>query len=404
MGNAKQKGKPPELKVVFDSNAVYSQTGSYLLKNEVYELIQANSQHTDLVLSWQLPEVVRHERQYQLLNQSLGLLPAIEKLEKLLGHNLLITDQIITERVQQGIEKQIKDLNLTVLPTDPAKVDWNKMMFNAAYRNPPFSTGEKEKGFRDALIAEAFSQLVEASPKTPRVCRIALVTADVLLTEVAKTLTSASTNVRILPTLEELKGLINTLVSEVEEEFVEKVKGAAASLFFEPKQEDSLYLKERVLPSLVQKFRKELDSLPEGANEREQGITLIGAPQFRKKEGQRIYWVTRITIQVEAYKSEAEITMTIPASPYLTTTGLVSLSSSEEPVKVVPGTVSLADLASFYPKPLKDPFNLFPPRTRSLIKTGKVVFEVTWSVSVTTTGKLSGARIEAIEYVETTWD
>jgi hypothetical protein len=39
------------------------------------------------------------------------------------------------------------------------KVDWNRLIENAVTRRAPFEEGEKEKGFRDALIYECLLQL-----------------------------------------------------------------------------------------------------------------------------------------------------------------------------------------------------------------------------------------------------
>ena len=238
---SKKKAKSPELKVVFDTNVLWTGSASDLLKQEVLELINANSHHSDLTVTWCLPDVVRHERQFQMLRQSLELLPSIHKLERLLGHNLNITEQIIDQRVQEAVERQIKEIDLYVLSLDPSSVDWNQMMLNSAYRRPPFSPGEKEKGFRDALVAEEFIQLVSSSPVTPKICRVALVTSDGMLAEAIKDRTIEATNVRILLSLEELKGLINTLVAEISEEFVAKIQAKAQSYFYEKDQEETLY-------------------------------------------------------------------------------------------------------------------------------------------------------------------
>lgn len=160
--------KKPELKVVFDTNVLWTGSASDLLKQEVSELIEANSQHSDLAISWYLPEIVRHERQFQMLTQSLELLPSIQKLERLLGHNLNINEGIIKQRVNEAIESQITKLGINVIRLDTARVEWRDLILNAAYRRPPFSQGPKEKGFRDALVVEAFLQLVSDSQSRPK--------------------------------------------------------------------------------------------------------------------------------------------------------------------------------------------------------------------------------------------
>ena len=41
----------------------------------------------------------------------------------------------------------VKDLKLQILPVDAQGVDWNKIMSDAAFREPPFSPGKRKKGF-----------------------------------------------------------------------------------------------------------------------------------------------------------------------------------------------------------------------------------------------------------------
>jgi PIN domain len=168
-----------ELRVVLDTNAIYQAEGHELLRPAVSELIKVSVSHRDVTINWYLPEVVRNEREQQLRELARKSVPALERLERVCGISLGITDRIITERLRQRIEAQIAQLNLRILPVDPSAVDWSRMMSDAAFRQPPFSAGENEKGFRDALIAEAAGQLIESSSN----CRIAIVTGDELLTK-----------------------------------------------------------------------------------------------------------------------------------------------------------------------------------------------------------------------------
>jgi hypothetical protein len=367
----------------------------------------SNSQHDDLIITWYLPEVVKHERQYQLQKQSLDLLPSIQKLEKLLGHNLLVTDQIIIQRVLEGIEQQITEQRINVLSLEPSSVDWNRLMLDSVYRRPPFSAGEKEKGFRDALIAEAFYQLMESSPKTAAVCRIALVTEDTLLIEAVESRTAATTNVHILQNLEELKSLINTLVSQVGLQFVEGIKERASILFFKSGHPESLYSKENILKKIIEKFSDKVNELPQGADRRKHVKTLIGGPRFKEKVRQRIRWVSRVILGIEAYRNEAMISL--PISP-VATSGLItgysgySAMSPEPPLQGSSNMFFSGDLsqARYSVKRIEEAA-AFGSQAETLYKTGHVIFEVTWSVGVSTRMKLTKPKIESIDYVETTW-
>jgi hypothetical protein len=165
----------------------------------------ANSKYPDLDISWYLPEVVRHERQYQMQIEALKLRGAINKIERLLGHNLALTEQVLVDRVKAKIDEKEKDLGLQEIKLDHAKIDWGTVIHAASYRIPPFQPGEKEKGFRDMMVAESFLQLLADSPKTPNVCRVVLVSDDQLLSKAIQERIASSPNASVIPSVEELK-------------------------------------------------------------------------------------------------------------------------------------------------------------------------------------------------------
>jgi len=274
----KSKSKASELRVVFDSSVIYIGSEADLVRGEAADLIRENTQHLDLSVIWYLPSVVRHERQSQMQKRALDLLPSIQKLERLLGHQLNITEPIIKQRVNEAVETQIVSLGLKILELDQTKVDLNRLIHDACYRVPPFTDREKEKGFRDACIVETFAQLVEASPKTSRACRVVIVTGDALLADAIRMRTSDANNVRILNSIEELKGLINTLVEQVREEFVKTYRTKAQEYFFEADREEGLFYKEKIRSRIGEKFKEHLESIPKGSDERKNGMWHIGTP------------------------------------------------------------------------------------------------------------------------------
>ena len=240
-----RRKRSPELRVVFDTSALYTKAASDLLSSEVNSLINDNSSHPDLKITWYLPDMVRCEREFQMRQAAIGLLPNVEKLERLLDHNLNITPDILEMRVGEAIERSLKFREIRVLPLSVENVDWTQLILNSAYRKPPFEKGQYEKGFRDAIIVETFLQLVDQSPKTPEICRLALVSKDNLLREAVKARTESNINVKLVATIGELEGLINTLVANVTEEFIETIREKADNLFFQTNDNDTLYYKER---------------------------------------------------------------------------------------------------------------------------------------------------------------
>jgi len=382
MAKKRTKKKPPELKVVFDTNALYTKVASDLFNHAVTELIKENSNHPDLKITWCLPDVVMHERQYQMQRKGFELFPAIQKLERLLGQGIGINEEIIKDRVRAAIEKHIKDYNIKLVNLNTDSVDWNRIKIDAAYRRPPFEAGDKEKGFRDALITETFMQIVSGSPATPKICRIALVSDDRLLRDAVKDRSNHLENVRLLSSLGELESLISTLISEVKEEFVERIKEIAESYFYKPDEEATLFYKEKIVKKIVDQFRAELDALPEGANYRLNGNWDIGSPGFVKKIGRRVFWASRIEVEASAYRYR--VSESLPVDPFL-------LSSIPQSAKW-----------SFSGSSTGQTSQTGPPK---LVSEGKSVFEVVWTVMVI--GKqeeFSSPRIESIKFIETSWD
>jgi hypothetical protein len=148
MAPRQSKSKPPVLKVVFDTNALFTRSGSALLSEQVSTIIRQPLAHTDLQITWCLPETVLHERQYQMETACLELLPYIGKLERVLRHNLNTTEDILKTRIKENVHRQIGEANIQVLALDAGQVEWDRLIHDAVYRHPPFERGSTEKGFR----------------------------------------------------------------------------------------------------------------------------------------------------------------------------------------------------------------------------------------------------------------
>jgi len=404
------KSKPKELRVVFDTNILYTGSEADFVKRQVRDLIEAHKQHHDLVITWYVPEVVRHERQYQMLSKALKLLPSIQKLERLLGHNLNITESILEKRVEETVWAQLEELGLTIIKLDPDKVDWPRLMIDACYRYPPFTNEGEEKGFRDALIIESFLQLVANSPKAATTCRVVLVSEDALLGQAVRPRTKAS-NVGILESLEDLQSLINTLVSEVTEEFVDAHIQRATNYFFEEDDDNCLYKKENVRDQILQRFDEQLKKIPDGASSRENGTWYISPPKFVKKERQRVFWANRITVKAESFDERLIIGSQYPhqatgislgklgveTQPYITGPILVEGSTIVPQTNISEESVISASLS-------RSPISWRTPYARTKVADGKSTFVVTWSVILTTKGNFKSPHIESIKHVETAWD
>lgn len=369
----------PQLKVIFDTSALFTGSASDLVNASILALVTSYSQPSDITISWHIPSIVLLEREYQMYTQGLTLLPSIEKLERLLGHNLNITADIIRSRVKEAIAKQIELLNLQVITLTTTEVKWDEIVTASLFRLPPFEAGEKEKGFRDSLIAECFMQLVEASPSTPRYCRLAMLTKDGLLASHLEERTRENSNVKIFSDIKDLRGLINTLVSEVKEELIDSVQPKAREFFFVPDDKDTYYFTEKIRDMIYNKFKTQLEEKAEGSHIRNNGTWYISKPEFLSKSGQRITWSTRVDVESKCYTQVENASEPTPSS-----SGLSGLSPSARLLQ--------ASLLR----------NLFAEKG-DLVADGRTTFEVIWSVIVSTNMKFRNPKVEDLKFIEIDW-
>jgi hypothetical protein len=283
------------------------------------------------------------------------------------------------------------------------------VILDASYRRPPFQLGEKEKGFRDALILETFLQIVKNSPTSRSLVRIALVSSDQLLRDAALSRLPSAANVHFLESVDALKGLINTIGSAVDEQFIAAIKERAADIFFKSGDENTLYQKESIGARLESVLKNATQKLPLGAYRYRVDKWTISAPRFVKKQGQRIYWATRFDAALNALKAA------------LTDwgTGMVPLANLNEPSFISPN-IYLNSLQLNSASGAASPDNLlfsrenpqiynslaarvYNPAEDQVVGYGTASLDASWSLAVTTSGALTKPRLESVDFVEVVW-
>src|SRR3990172_12550392 len=121
------KKRTLRLLVVFDTNVLFTQLASDLIRNDVQRIISENSTHHDLEIIWYLPEVVIGERKYQMLGKAKELLPNMQKLEKLLGHKFGVGEDSLERHVDKAISDSIEKHKLQTIGINPLEIDWNNL-------------------------------------------------------------------------------------------------------------------------------------------------------------------------------------------------------------------------------------------------------------------------------------
>lgn len=377
---ASKKSTKKVLKIVLDTNALYTKMASDLVSLETKGLINDNKNHLDLIIEWFMPLTVIEERAFQMRKAASELLPNLTKIEKILGHNLGINETTLDARIDGIIQDNINSLGISHLKMDIGRIDWGVLIEAAHRRHPPFDR-QNEKGFRDSLIVESFLQLVEDSPKSPSKCRLILVTNDELMSKAVNLRLSGSSNARVLNSLEELQGLINTLVSQVDETVINKLQDKATPFFFKAGEgQQGLYFSQKIAEVAQDKFISEFSGLPDGADYREVAGILIAKPRFIKKVGQRVHWASRVIFKAKAFAND-------PVEPQFSSLQLGGLSVGQSPPSLFGGGLPALLRAG-------------KPRQTHI---GATNIDVEWSVTVDSKSKLSRATIDNLTYVGTDW-
>ena len=397
---AAKKKSPLKIKVVFDTNALFAKAASNLVNEELSKLIQENTSHTDLSITWHLPSVVIKERRRQMREKAYGFLPTVKKLETLLDIGLAISEETLDVHVDRAIEKSQSQLSLEELEVNHELINWEDLINRACYRELPFDKGEeKEKGFKDSIIAETFLQLVNDSPKSPSACRIVFVSNDGNLSNYIKSATCKNRNVRVLSSTDELESYINSLASTVTENFVKEISDKVSDYFFTKNDRNSLYYKEDIGDRIVDEHMDQLNETPIDSTDRENTGWYISDPIFLKKKGQSVYWLTPITVEFDLFKYQSNQTLGNILSPEQQ-----YLSFNPQ----ILGNVS----GSGYLGGIMDPPILGNLRgstktttdsnlVKNKIATGGSKFEVRWKISVSQKLTLSRPKILSIDYIKT---
>lgn len=427
--STKKKGsqnKKCVIKAVFDTSVLFTGSASDFINAAFKRAILENRDHDDAELEWYVPEVVKFEREYQMTKEANDFLGPIGKLERLIGHRLGIDEVMLATRVRETIVRQITDLGLKIISLEPTKVDWNKLVTDAAFRKPPFEKGEREKGFRDAIVAECFLQAVDSCPKNPKTCRICLVTGDGRLKDSVVPRISGRKNAKVFGTIDELQGYINTLVSKVKETFIKSVRDSAGTFFYTPDSDKGFMNTEKILDQIRNKYADNLAEYPHNANYRENGTWTVWPPSFVKKVRQRITWRTAIQVQAKALKLSSKSPAWFPAISHGPTgpnlgyeQGAVQLPSN--PIFMsndVRGSLVLGPTGPTGPYPqdfygnvgsqylYSSGLSIQPPNieTTKVVADGHSTFHIVWSVTITSSKKFAKAEVISIDFVETVWE
>lgn len=381
--------KSPEVKVVFDTSIIANGTAHIFLSRGVVALIQNWSENKRLNVTWYLPEVVVRERRFQMKDAAGRKIGAWQEVQRLLGNDLSDSSEAtIASKVEEAIDRSMMELNLQRLLIDTKRVDWDDVILAATDRLEPFSATKEGKGFRDKLISETFFQLVRDSIADPKECLVFFAVTDDPFFEYMQGREPKYPNTRIVKTTEELEGQFNRLVEKLDEAQVARLQKIAKEFFFKTFWRDAI-------TEIRAKYEMELQSRPGGFERRENGDIYLGHPEFLKREDERYYWASKITVSARGYVRDVGISQP-PSGSRVSGTSYPLASSTGGSSQALDPFVAAAGLSM-------ESFSTTPPVPRMILIQGRSIFKVIWSARVETGDRFADSKIEEITSEGTSW-
>ncbi len=337
-----------------------------------------------------------------------SLLVPLTKLENLLGHKLGMTFETIELRVDEAINRQLIAHNFRVMKISYADVDWENLVDKAASKLPPFSSGQSEKGFKDALVLEGFDQLARSLPRSPKSCRIALLTNDGTLQSAARERTSDLQNVNTISDLSELKTMLTSIAAHIEQSDIDSIIERVRTLFFEINNQDTLYYKWNVRQKIKSDYGDPVWKPPGASFRISSDRFFISTPTFLAKESQRLTFSSVITVKMEAEKYEVQ--PSAQADRAVVNQGLFSnLISDSRNISALPSPSS--QKWKLTPPdtlgvgiPHHSEMSIFDSQVKRITKSGIHRFEVQWSIILNRKGSLTAPSMIAITHESSEWD
>ena len=318
------KSPIPFFNIAFDTNLLFVDAENKLLKDTLSEFISERNKLESPRVAWHLLDIVRAERRYQMLQVARSLLTQTQRVEKLLGKSLGIQKGDIEQGVDSAIANQVKQHKLIIRQLDTNRVDWSALIERSTTREPPFEHGPKEKGFRDAIVLETFSQLVDEHPANQKAVRHVLMTGDRLLKEALAARMSQKTNVLTVDNIEALKSLLNAHASHIAGELDDLLQ-KATRLFFQDHEKETLFYKWQIEQIIREKHGASLLEPPPGLAAGSTSVTAylrsVGPTSFIDKIDQSLTFATNIDFEVFAAIPNIQSPYGGPTGPYGGPTG-----------------------------------------------------------------------------------
>lgn len=305
-----------------------------------------------------------------------------------------LTEDEIQSRVTAKVDSEVAKHRLKIVELLPGETDWSSLVLDAAARNPPFSKGPDEKGFRDRIIGETSLQAMGQTQVPDR--KVVLIVGDTELAEWLRTRIVGRDDVHVFSSFEEHLSLLQALSKKEDEARILKLQNIAWMLFYQPEDKSSLLLRWNIADELRSRCPPEVLNMPSNVFKRTDSLT-FGAPEYLKHEGNRFYWQNRLRFDIAHW----DLTLVPSGEPGLlssfggagstanpqASTGSFPTSSSESTGRVVKANLGMG------PQQYQE----------RLVRKASCDFIVRWS-ALDRDGQLVDSKLDLIEVGPVTWD
>lgn len=333
----------PPLKILVDTNVLWSADKSVVVSPALEAFIQCHK--ATIRIKAIIPEVVRGELLFQQVTSACKQLEkaqdALESLSNitLKQVNIRITADEIATLVASRFDAWAKANRISVLPTPIDHIDWQAVIEDSIWRNPPFTLGasrddDTEKGFRDSMIVETVSSFSETVADE---AIIAVVSSDALVIDAVESRVGDDARVVCFSDLSELDSHVRLTIHQHSSGFAEQLQTKAAKKFFNfGYYDDSLLFTANIRDRITREFEEYLGSplsapgaqrnLKLGMNDKlthtADGTWTVHRPRFVKVDAPNTYfWKSLIKTSALFYLNPGMFSMS-EASYYIIETDI----------------------------------------------------------------------------------
>lgn len=295
-----QKEKPRKHIVIPDTNILWHADKS-LAVNPEFDKFWDNHKNL-LPMELAIPEVVFKELHFQQTtsaNKSLTKVKnEIHNISNIAGkrHVTKISEDVIQAQVEEKLHKWVKGKAARIIPTPINQINWENLIKQAIWREPPFSSDSKnekiEKGFLDSLILETL--VARANQAIGQNHNVVFLCNDQLLRNTASTILHSKENVIFFESLSSFEGYIKLTQEQLTNKFIAEIQNRAGIRFFAKDDKTCLYTKAGLYKEISNQFSTELQPDQISSNKLP-GLLSLGKTRFDKKASK--IWVGSTTFE-----------------------------------------------------------------------------------------------------------